>query len=126
MKLKSILALPILLATLALSNSGCFSTTTGKVVQAEGVIITSVDVGMKSWKDYVVAGKATQNQVDTVKKYYDIYYNAQLASKAALEKYVASKSADDLAATTTASDAVNQAEAGLLTLLNGYLNLKFK
>lgn len=113
----------LLVATL-LSNPGCSTTPTGKVVQAEGVIITSVDVGMKSWKDYVVAGKATQNQVDTVKKYYDIYYNAQLASKAALEKYVASKSADDLAATTTANAAVTQAQASLLTLLNGYLNLK--
>lgn len=99
---------------------GCATTTTGKIIQSEGVIITSVDTGMMMWRDQVVAGKATQAQVDTVHKYYDVYYTAQLTAKGALEAYVAHTDTNEVDV-VTANTAVANAETALLNLLNQYI-----
>lgn len=103
--------------------TGCNSTPATAAYKTEGVIITSVDTGMRIWADQVNTGHATQKQVDTVKQAYNAYYDAQMLAKAALEKYIASttKDANDVA---TANAAVGQAEAALLSVLNQFILTK--
>lgn len=114
-------ALICLIGLFVASFPGCAQTPAGKVVQAERVVVTSVDVGMQQWAVYVKAGKATQEQVDQVKVYYGIYYMAQLTAKAALEKWVSSGTVNDATGAAQAQVSVQQAEAQILALLNQYL-----
>lgn len=100
-----------------ISFSGCSTTQT---ITAEGVVVTTVDTGMKGWAAYVASGKATQAEVDHVHTAYDAYYTAQLAAEAALETLVTSGSTNTVAV-TTANTAVLAAETQLLSLLNQYL-----
>ncbi len=93
---------------------------TQNAIKAEAVIIKSVDTGMQIWKDQVIAGKATQSQVDEVKKAYEAYYGAQQIAKAAIEKSLASGSTNSTDV-VTANDAVSNAETSLLYLLNQYI-----
>lgn len=114
------LSVGLILSGTCIFIQGCATTTTGKIIQSEGVIITSVDTGMMMWRDQVVAGKATQQQVDNVHKYYDDYYAAQLIAKAALEKYVTKTDTNEVDV-VTANTAVANAETTLLNLLNSYI-----
>jgi hypothetical protein len=111
-----------LLPALLLLPVGC-GTTAQKVYQSEGVVIHSVDVGMNLWRDYVMFGKATQAQVDAVKEGYTAYYTAQQIAKLAFERYLASKTPDNLEGIKTANAAVLNAETAVLNLINGYLKL---
>jgi exonuclease III len=105
----------------AMLINGC---STNKAIPAaitsEGVLITTVDTGMKIWAIYVNAGKATQSQVDTVKKYYTDYYNAQLVAEAALTRLVSAGSTNT-AEVTAANATVVTAENQLLTTLNSFI-----
>jgi len=76
---------------------------------------------MHIWYDRVIAGNATQNQVDTVKAAYVTYYNAQQLAKAALEKWAASGNPSDGAAHVVANQAVANAQTSLLNLINLYI-----
>jgi hypothetical protein len=108
--------LPVLLL-----DSGCASTSqTSTVIKSEGVLITTVDTGMRVWATYVNSGKASQSQVDAVKGAYNVYYTAQLASEAAIEKLITSGSTNT-ADITTANTSVLSAETALLNLLNQYI-----
>lgn len=120
MKLYTLVIIGALSIAVSCGIQGCATSTTGKIIQSEGVIITSVDTGMMMWKDQVVAGKATQAQVDNVHKYYDVYYTAQLSAKAALEAYVAHTDTNEVDV-VTANTAVANAETSLLNLLNQYI-----
>lgn len=99
--------------------AGC-STSQTTAIKAEGTIITTVDVGMKVWANYVNAGKATASQIGTVEQAYMAYYNAQLISEAALEKIVSTGSTNNVDI-TIANASVSTAEGSLLTLLNQYI-----
>lgn len=114
----------ILILTLSLGllcSTGCNTTPLNKAVKSEAVLITSVDTGMHVWYDRVIAGNATQNQVDTVKAAYVTYYNAQQIAKAALEKWAASGNPTDSAASVVANQAVENAKQSLLNLINQYI-----
>lgn len=95
-------------------------------IKAEGALITSVDVGMSMWHDYVVIhltdgdGKVTQKQIDTVKQYYNTYVSAQNIAKAAIEKALASGSTNSVDV-DIANSAVTSAEQSLLSILNHYV-----
>lgn len=103
--------------------AGCKSPTTA-IVQTEGVLITTVDTGMKTWDMYVTVhqndGKVTQAEVNAVHSAYNTYYYAQEMSKAALESYIANNTTNS-AAILTANQSVVTAETALLSLLNQYI-----
>lgn len=105
---------------LLLMSPGCASTPAGKVYQAEGVAIHSVNTAMQIWADQVKAGKATQEQIDTVKRAYAVYYDAQQVAKAALEKWIASGSPNDQAACTLANNAAANAVSAVVNLVQLY------
>ena len=118
--------LPILYIALLLSllsvcfvQTGC-KTPADTAYKTEGVIIASVDTGMRIWSDQVNTGHATQKQVDAVKSAYQAYYDAQMLAKAALEKYIASQT-KDATDVTTANAAVTAAENSLLSILNQFI-----
>lgn len=70
--------------------NGCVGTTPVTVAaKTEGVVIPTVNAAMFSWRDWVVAGHATQAQVDQVKKSYDSYYSAQLVASNSFVAYFA-------------------------------------
>jgi hypothetical protein len=105
-------------------TNGCATKPVQKVIQGEGILITSVDTGMKIWADYVNAhltdGKVTQKQLDTVKEAYNAYYASQMTAKAVIEKILSNVSTNQADA-LTANLAVKNAEAELLNLLNSYI-----
>ena len=111
------LFLSLILATVI--YSGCKSPVQ-TAIKAEGVLIVSVDTGMNLWHDRVVAGKATQSQVDAVHKAYNAYYDAQMTAKAVIEKVLTNVSTNS-ADVTMANLAVANAESSLLALLNQYI-----
>jgi len=107
-------------ASLLLTQSGCQNP--GLVMyRTEAVIIPSVNSVMLGWHDYVVAGHATQTQVDAVKKAYNTYRDAQLIAKAALEKYIADPTKEGEVAAANA--AVSAAKNALIDLVAGYLKI---
>lgn len=96
---------------------GCKAPPEVVTYKVEGVTINAVDNSMKAWGDYVRAGHAKQSEVDAVKKAYGQYYDAQMIAKAALEKYIASKSPADQAGADAANLAVAKAQGALLSLV---------
>lgn len=87
--------------------NGCVSTTPVTIAaKTEGVTITAVNAAMFSWRDWVVAGNATQNQVDAVKTAYGQYLQSQLVASNAFVAYFKS-----------ASDSTNTAKVALDTVL---------
>lgn len=120
-RLNKILLAALLLA-LPISFTGCGTTAPAKAAQVERVIILSVNDAMTEWAAHVNAGLATQKQIDTVKTAYNSYFVAQRAAKAAIEKAII---AGDTAATETdiasANQAVSDAEAALLSLINSFI-----
>jgi hypothetical protein len=111
-----------LMALLSISDlTGCKTSPQTSAYKAEGVIITTVDTGMRAWASYVRAGKATQAQVDTVKAMYKRYYDAQQVAKFALKKAVTSKNPQDIPGAQVANDAVANAQTSLLILLNSLI-----
>lgn len=120
-KLKLMGASLLFASTLALTP-GCQNTSPQVVLyKSEGVIIGGVNSALAGWRDFVLAGHATQAQVDAVKKGYNTYRNAQLIAKAALEKYVADPSVEGEVAAANA--AVSAAKNALLDLIAAYLKL---
>lgn len=105
---------------MALLWSGCATSTTGKIVQADGAVIPAVNAAMGTWATYVNAGKATPAQINTVQTAYNLYYTAQLAAEAALLSSTASGSTNTLDA-SAASTAVTNAETSLVNLINSYI-----
>lgn len=90
------------------------------VIKTEGVIVTTVDTGMKGWALYVNAGKASPQQVAAVENAYNAYYDAQIIAENVLTNYIQTGGTNVLTLTQTSS-AVQTAEASLLSLLNQYL-----
>lgn len=112
----------LLLGSALLFTPGCANTTPQVIAyKAEGIVIPSVNAAMQGWRDWVVAGHATQAQVDAVKKAYNTYRSAQIIAKAALERYVADPSVEgEVAASNAAASAAKNA---LLDLINSYFKL---
>ncbi len=115
----------ILLGLSAMLIAGCkTSTPTQAIIKSEGVLITTVDIGMKTWSIYinkhVSDGKVTQAQINTVHKAYDDYYAAQIVTEGALSALITSGStnATDI---VVANGNVVKAETVLLGLLNQYI-----
>lgn len=87
--------------------------------KTEGVVITSVDGAMNGWRDYAnnPAADVKQAEIERVHSTYNQYVQAQLIAKAALEKWLASKSPDDAQALQTANAAVSIAKNALIDLV---------
>lgn len=117
--LQTIIICAVLAITATFSN-GCATTPIQSTIKAEGVLITSVDTGMNLWHDRVIAGKATQSQIDAVHTAYDAYYDAQMVAKAAIEKVLAGQSTNPNDV-NTANLAVQNAETQIINLLNQYI-----
>lgn len=112
----------VALLPLELLTPGCATTPLGKAVQADGVVLIGVNQGMRAWHDYVIAGRATQKQLEAVQAAYTIYYNAELLAKAKFESAInaanpaaAQKDLDAAIASATA------AKASLLLLIQTYM-----
>lgn len=76
---------------------------------------------MSQWASHVNAGKATQAQIDNVRKAYEAYYTAQTVAKAAIEKAIVKDPSATPADVATAASAVQSAEVAILGLVNSYL-----
>ena len=111
-------------AIFSITTPGCATKPVQKVIQTEGVLITTVNTGMEIWADYVnrhlTDGKVTQKQLDTIKDAYAAYYVAQMVAKATIEKILANVSTNTMDV-TTANQAVTVAEINLIQLLNLYI-----
>lgn len=122
--MKKLLFLIGCLTIASVSYTGCKTPPAVAIVRSEGVIITTVDTGMKTWALYVTQhqhdGKVTQAQVDKVQDVYSTYYNAQLVLKGALEMYVVNGSTNK-AEVDAANIAVLNAQSAILALLNQYI-----
>lgn len=122
--MRKLLFLSVALVISPLCYTGCKTDPAVIITKSEGVLISSVDLGMNAWSLYVNAhlndGKVTQKQLDTVKSAYTIYYDSQLICKAALEQYVVNGSTNT-ASITTANTSVTTAEVALLSILNQYI-----
>jgi hypothetical protein len=112
------LFLPLLFSAIL---CGCVTTST--TLKTEGITVTTVDTGMKTWALYVEAhlkdGKVNQNEINNVQTAYTAYYNAQLVTEAYLESSVSTGSTNDIASVEAS---VTTAETSLLALINQYLN----
>jgi hypothetical protein len=76
------------LAGVTLLITGCAGTPADRVaLNVTGTQVVSVDAAMQAWRDYVLQGLATQEQVDRVHVLYDSYYAAGLTEKAAWLAY---------------------------------------
>lgn len=117
---KTLSLIAILLSAFVFCGATCRPSVAPTAIKTEGVLVTSVDTGMKLWAIYVNSGKATQAQVDEVKKAYNTYYNAQIIAESALTAYVSGgiTNAVDLSSVVSSSSA---AQASLLTILNQYI-----
>lgn len=107
-------------ATLCCSIVGCTTTQQSVAIKTEGVIVVTVDTGMKAWATYVNSGKATIAQVNAVENAYNNYYTAQVAAEAALVAVV-SNTSTNTADINIANTYVTAAESQLLTLINSYI-----
>lgn len=109
--------LPLFLSAIL---NGCSTTST---IKTEGITVTTVDAGMKTWALYVEAhltdGRVTQAEINTVQASYSAYYNAQLIAEAYLQSAVSTGSTNDVA---SVEQAVTASETSLLALINQYLN----
>jgi hypothetical protein len=121
-KILSLLIAALLVAPVAPTLVGCGTTVPAKAAQGEKILIQSVNDGMALWADRVNAGKATQKQVDQVRKSYNDYLAAQAVAKAAIEKAITAGTASSSADIGAANAAVSAAEQTLLGLLNQLLN----
>lgn len=114
----------IILFVLAIATSvaltGCKSPE-ATAYKVDGTIITTVDAAMMAWRDYVLAGKATQTQVDTVKAAYRRYYDAELIFE---QGVIAYKSAPDDSKLKLAQATVVAAEQPLIDLVKSFLPTK--
>jgi uncharacterized protein YcfL len=122
--MKKILTLSALLGCSAILYTGCQTPAAVTITQSEGVLITTVDTGMKVWASYVTLhqndGKVTATQVNNIEQAYNTYYDAQEMAKGLLELYV-SNGTTNTVSITTANTAVANAEAALLNLINTYI-----
>lgn len=114
--MKLIYAVPLAVTLLL---TGCGSTPTVAAYKAEGFVITGVDATMNGWRDYVVAGGATQTQVNSVKKAYGQYVDAQKVAKAALETAIADPTKED--ELLVANTAVSIAKNALIDLVHSFI-----
>ena len=113
----------ILIGGLLISTAtfqGCKTSPSSAVVKTEGVVITSVDTAMTFWAQWVKAGKATQPQVDTIKTAYQKYYDAQMAAKVVIEKWLVTGGTNAVVV-AEASTQVTAAQTTLLNLVNTYI-----
>lgn len=116
-----VIAICLGLSAIVYIGTACKTTTiVPATIKTEGVIITTVDTGMKGWAIYVNSGKATQSQVDAVHKAYDTYYNAQVIAETALVTYLSSGSTNGIDI-SSANTSVANAETALLNILNQYI-----
>ena len=115
-----ILALFLTVAILG-GSTGCTTNQVSTITKTEGVTIASVNTAMQVWHDWVMAGKATQSQLDTVKKAYGVYYDAQQQMKAALELASINSNTNSTASDmTTANAAVANAGQSLINLISTF------
>lgn len=66
---------------------GCKTPIATTAINADSVVIQSVNASMSAWAAYVNAGKAKASDVASVSNAYTIYYNAQLIASNAASAY---------------------------------------
>lgn len=116
-----------LIAAMLFPIVGCQTPPDRVALVAAGTVVIGVDGAMKAWHDQVIAGHATQDQVDAVKSLYTQYYNASLVEKQAFLTYEANKNDATLSGWQQAVKVATSLETSLLNLLVTYIpNLKIK
>lgn len=118
-----IILICIVLNVIISLTPGCGSTPVDTVGKVEGITVPSVNAAMSGWRDWVVAGHATQAQVDAVKKAYITYYNAQLVASNAVDSYFAAKALPDTNAMASAQALVLSSTANVGQSQTNLLNL---
>lgn len=118
--MKNKILIAVIGASLLLGLEGCKTSPQVVAIKTEGVIVVTVDTGMKAWASYVNAGKASMVQVNAVQDAYNKYYSAQIAAESILLAVVSNTTTNtvDLA---NANTSVVNAENQLLVLLNTYI-----
>jgi len=111
-KLISIIALALLV--------GCATTNPQTAAfKSIGTIVTTVDVSMLSWGDYVRAGLASNEQENQVRRMYSKYQSSMLVTKTMVLTYVDSPEGQKSLQTTL--QAVGNASSELISLINSFL-----
>lgn len=101
---------------LVFAVEACSSAATYK---AAGTAVTTVDLAMNGWGDWVRAGKATDAQQAAVKKGYESYQQAiNIAEKATFAYYASANK--DPKALRAIMDAVIQAAISVIVVINSY------
>lgn len=94
--------------------TGCATPPARIATNVAGTQVITVDAAMNAWRDWVIAGHATQAQVDRVKALYRKYYAAALIEQRGLETYVNTK---DETAYKAALAAVAATSADLISFI---------
>jgi hypothetical protein len=101
--------------------SGCGTNAPTKAAQAEQIIITTVNDGVRVIVPMINAGKLTRKQCDQFNTAYDAYYNSQQLVKAAIEKVNSASPTATVDDISRAQSAVNSAEQSLLSIINSII-----
>ncbi len=101
--------------------SGCGTNAPTKAAQAEQVVITTVNDGVRVIVREINAGHLTQKQCDTFSAAYTDYYNAQQILKAVIEKANATSPTATPADIARAQTSVTEAETALLAFINSVI-----
>lgn len=110
-------------APLIVLNTGC-SSPGNAAHKVQVVTMPTVNVAIAQWKDHVLAKKATQAQVDSVKAAYIAYYNAEIIAKSAEIQWINSKSAADQTNYANSAADASTKGAGVVALVTTYMTVK--
>jgi hypothetical protein len=100
--------------------SGCGTDATTTAVNADAVVIPTVNAAMQIWAAEVNAGKATSNQIVSVSNSYAIYYQSQLILSNLAMAYVTTPSTNLSQAITTAEQAVAASGSNVVAIVNAF------
>ena len=92
---KVLIAFGVTVSLICVTVAGFVACSTNQAttaVNADALVIPSVNAAMTAWASIVNSGGATAAQVSAVSNAYSTYYNAQLAASNAASIYVANPS----------------------------------
>lgn len=114
---KNLVSLGLTIVTAAAFALGGCADAPSKAIQADSVVITSVNVAMSTWASYVNAGNATQSQVAAVSNAYSLYYQFQLIASNTAALYAANPSTNAAAAAQLALSATLASESNVINIV---------
>jgi len=101
--------------------SSCSTDATTTAVNADAVVITSVNAAMTAWAAQVNAGNASAAQVTTVSNLYAIYYQSQIVASNLASLYVSTPTTNLAAAEQAALAAAIASQTNLTFIVNQLL-----